>query len=246
MFWENEGRKPFCGRGAERRQNPWFKRPVPRLNKQEDEFKVYHQARRSVTAILILLTMLLSLSSCGQSRSGEAQSDQNAAAETAGDDQILPAADIIPGSIAFTTSGGEYWGLMGAGKPSPGKVLYDYVSLKMSSLVKVGYNIQIDVADKLENLSEGKEIPEGGISVDDYLKEIAADKPAVKKQIIVIYIGESNEIAVYAGEDIPKTDFDAVKAAFQDEAVSDPVLRVMIGVKALYDELLSAEGLAGG
>lgn len=232
-----------------------LRRKTTKLNKQEDEFKVYNQARRSFTVILLLLTMLLPLSSCSQSQSSETQSTQNADAEAAAsDNQILPAAaaasasdaDIIPGSITFTTSGGEYWGLKGSDKPSSGKVLYDYVSLKMNSLVKVGYNIQIDVADKLENLSEGKEIPEGGISIDDYLKKIVADKPAVKKQIIVIYIGESNEIAVYAGEDIPKTDFDAVKTSFQDESVADPVMRVIIGVKALYDELLSAEGLAGG
>lgn len=77
------------------------------------------------------------------------------------------------------------------------------------------------------------------------MKKIVADEPAAKKQIIVIYTGESNEIAIYASEDIPEMDFDAVKASFQDESVADPVMRVMVGIKALYDELLSAEGFAG-
>lgn len=209
----------------------------------------------SLTITLLLFTMLLPLSSCSQSDLSEIPSSQNANIEASGDNQIPSAAaaesiltdvGIIPGSITFTTSAGEYWGLRGFDKPSPGKVLYDYASLKMDFLVKVGYNIQIDVADKLENLSVGEEIPEGGISIDDYLKKIVADEPATKKQIIVIYTGESNEIAIYAGEDIPKMDFDAVKASFQDESVADPVMRVMVGIKALYDELLSAEGFAGG
>lgn len=208
----------------------------------------------SLTITLLLFTMLLPLSSCSQSDLSGTPSSQNANIEAPGDDQTpsAPAAastlsdvGIIPGSITFTTSAGEYWGLRGFNKPSPGKVLYDYASLKMDFLVKVGYNIRIDVADKLENLSAGEEIPEGGISIDDYLKKIVADEPAAKKQIIVIYTGESNEIAIYASEDIPEMDFDAVKASFQDESVADPVMRVMVGIKALYDELLSAEGFAG-
>lgn len=146
-----------------------------------------------------------------------------------------------PGDLTIGINGGEYWGYTGITLESPESTKTPRLSNMITSVLgnlcyEKGYNFHITLYRNLVNQKIDGEVLPTDISVDELMKKTVSYFTSMQngEQVFIIYLGERNEVAVHVADpDFPDIDLAPIEAAFCDETISDPIIRVQTAIEML-------------